>query len=206
MTVRLSHSSLTGTERTDVAVGTAREASMFWAVRAGAPRRTVYVGSSLAAAGAAGLLSLGTGLVVPLAGSSAWAAWRGLATGAGFCSAFCWPVCWAFGAASAGRVGVFAGAGRSSVFVLPCRGDCCAAVWPLAVELALPLAWKNFTHVGSTLPGSFWYLSYISSTSHSLAPKSAEGCSGDWLPEDCGTGCFASSGYARGVWGFSRQG
>ena len=41
MTVRLSHSSLTGTERTEVAVGTVSEASMLATVRAGAPRRTV---------------------------------------------------------------------------------------------------------------------------------------------------------------------
>ncbi len=41
MTVRLSQSSLTGTDRTDVAVGTLSEASMFCAVRAGAPRSTV---------------------------------------------------------------------------------------------------------------------------------------------------------------------
>ncbi len=84
------------------------------------------------------------------------------------------------------------GAGLSWVFVAAW------AAWPLVPPVAEPLAWKYFTHVGSTLPGSFWYWSYISSTSHSLAPKSAEGCSGDWLPEDCGTGGFASSGYARG--------
>src|SRR3954447_5289974 len=83
MTIRLSHSSLTGTDRTEVAVGTASEASMFWTVRAGAPRRTVKVGSSLAAACAAGGCSLGTGLVVPLAGSAAFDSGRGLATGAG---------------------------------------------------------------------------------------------------------------------------
>src|SRR6478736_6991583 len=83
MTVRLSHSSFTGTERTDVAVGTASEASMFCAVRAGAPRSTVYVGSSLAGAGAAGRDSFGIGLVVPLAGSAALVSGRGFATGAG---------------------------------------------------------------------------------------------------------------------------
>src|SRR6185436_14879809 len=62
ITMRLSHSSLTGTERTEVAVGTVRLASMFCTVRAGAPRSTVRVGSSLAVplAGASG--SLGTGL------------------------------------------------------------------------------------------------------------------------------------------------
>src|SRR6476661_6186796 len=72
MTVRLSHSSLTGTERTDVAVGTASEASMFWAVRAGAPRRTVLVGlGGLAGLGDGGglLLRLLLGLRGGLGGS-----------------------------------------------------------------------------------------------------------------------------------------
>ena len=41
MTIRLSQSSLTGTERTLVAVGTVRLTSMFCTVRAGAPRSTV---------------------------------------------------------------------------------------------------------------------------------------------------------------------
>ena len=41
MTMRLSQSSFTGTERTEVAVGTVSEASMLAAVRAGAPRSTV---------------------------------------------------------------------------------------------------------------------------------------------------------------------
>src|SRR5919107_905254 len=81
MTMRLSHSSLTGTDRTLVAVGTLREASMFWAVRAGAPRSTVYVAWSFAAAGSGGLDSLGSGLVVPLAGSAALASGRGVALG-----------------------------------------------------------------------------------------------------------------------------
>src|SRR3954469_11005526 len=61
ITMRLSQSSLTGTCRTLVAVGTVRLASMFATVRAGAPRRTVNVGSSdtCGALGSAG--SLGTG-------------------------------------------------------------------------------------------------------------------------------------------------
>src|SRR5512133_605287 len=41
-------SSLTGRERTLVAVGTAKEMSMFLAVRAGAPRNGVFAGSSRA--------------------------------------------------------------------------------------------------------------------------------------------------------------
>src|SRR5438128_1512244 len=79
MTMRLSHSSLTGTVRTLVAVGTVRLLSMFWAVRAGAPRSGTRVGSSLASAGAAGSFSLGTGEDFA-AGVAGWA----------FCSDFFW--------------------------------------------------------------------------------------------------------------------
>src|SRR5919107_3323493 len=61
ITIRLSMSSLTGTERTLVAVGTVRLASMFCAVRAGAPRSTVSDGSSLAADWAGFSGSFGTG-------------------------------------------------------------------------------------------------------------------------------------------------
>ncbi len=42
MTVRLSKSSLTGTARTLVAVGTVRLVSMFWTVRAAAPRSGTF--------------------------------------------------------------------------------------------------------------------------------------------------------------------
>src|SRR5215217_1670476 len=83
MTIRLSHSSFTGTDLTLVAVGTVSEESMFCTVRAGAPRRTVYVAWSLAWARSDGFGSFGTGLVVPFAGSAALASGRGLATGAG---------------------------------------------------------------------------------------------------------------------------
>ncbi len=61
MTVRLSMSSFTGTDRTLVAVGTERLTSMFCTVRAGAPRSVVSSGSSLASAGAGFSGSLGTG-------------------------------------------------------------------------------------------------------------------------------------------------
>ena len=49
MTIRLSISSLTGTWRTLVAVGTVRLVSMFCAVRAGAPRRISRSDSALGA-------------------------------------------------------------------------------------------------------------------------------------------------------------
>src|ERR1700750_1671799 len=67
MTIRLSQSSLTGTERTDVAVGTDSESSMLATVRAGAPRRTVYVGWSAAGSGS-GVRFSAVGLPVDVAG------------------------------------------------------------------------------------------------------------------------------------------
>src|SRR5687768_17223610 len=82
MTMRLSRSSFTGTERTDVAVGTASETSMFFAVAAAMPRSTLYVGSSLAAAGAGFGASFGVGLPSPLGVGVVCEA--GLTCGAGF--------------------------------------------------------------------------------------------------------------------------
>src|SRR6476661_9514168 len=56
MTTRWSISSFTGRDRTLVAVGTVSDRSMFFAVRAGAPRRVVLTGSSMLTFGrAAGL-------------------------------------------------------------------------------------------------------------------------------------------------------
>src|SRR6059058_3727555 len=72
MTIRLSQRSLTGTERTEVAVGTVRDSSMLATVRAGAPRRTVYVGWSPDPAGSAAGFGVG----------------REVTLGAGFGSAF----------------------------------------------------------------------------------------------------------------------
>src|SRR6195952_672702 len=65
MTMRLSQSSLTGTDRTLVAVGTVRLASVFGTVRAGAPLRTTYFGSSLASSSAfSGVLEADLSLLV----------------------------------------------------------------------------------------------------------------------------------------------
>src|SRR5690349_11491897 len=60
ITIRLSQSSFTGTERTLVAVGTVNDTSMLAAVRAGAPRSTVYDGSSVASDFGLGWGSLGS--------------------------------------------------------------------------------------------------------------------------------------------------
>src|SRR3954471_11103563 len=65
MTMRLSHSSLTGTERTLVAVGTVRLASMLATVRAGAPLRTVSFGSALAAFSCSSSLPSFSSLALP---------------------------------------------------------------------------------------------------------------------------------------------
>ena len=101
ITIRLSQSSLTGTERTEVAVGTDNESSMFATVRAGAPRSTVYVGWSEAGGGAGSFFSFGTGRSVPLAGSAALVSGRGLACGCG--------------RPSAGALGLLVGEGESEV-------------------------------------------------------------------------------------------
>src|SRR6476646_8291355 len=103
ITIRLSQSSLTGTDRTEVAVGTLSESSMLATVRAGAPRSTVYVGWSLAAAGAGDSFSFGTGRTVPLAGSAALLSGRGVAWGAGFAMVLAAGAC----AAGASVAGVF---------------------------------------------------------------------------------------------------
>src|SRR5690242_11130709 len=78
---------------------------MFATVRAGAPRSTVYVGWSAAAAGEGAAFSLGTGRSVPLAGSAALDSGRGVALGAGVRSVVLVTV-------SAGR-SAFAGAGAT---------------------------------------------------------------------------------------------
>ena len=61
MTIRLSQSSLTGTVRTLVAVGTVRLTSMFWAVRIGAPRSGGELRLVARLGGRGGAFSLGTG-------------------------------------------------------------------------------------------------------------------------------------------------
>src|SRR3954471_10904073 len=99
MTIRLSHSSLTGTDRTDVAVGTVRLTSMFCAVRAGAPRSTVSVGSSEASLAAGFSGSFGTGETVE--GAAGRASARGLASPLGLATGFAGEVASVFAWTSA---------------------------------------------------------------------------------------------------------
>src|SRR4051794_18686332 len=192
ITMRLSIRSLTGTERTLVAVGTVRLASMFCAVRAGAPRRTVRVGSSLAVAFAGFSGSLGTGLAAAAAGWAGRASARVLAVA----GEFDFTVVFAAGlAAFAAGSGAFAGlvgvADLVDLADLGALGGSDDFVCPLAAPSFAPfvppeaLFAKKSHHTLSTLFGSCWYCSYISSTSHSLAPNSASGSSADWLPADC---------------------
>src|SRR5919107_3796068 len=109
MTMRLSHSSLTGTDRTLVAVGTERLRSMFCAVRAGAPRSWVTVGSSLASVGTLGDFSFGTGAGPVLTGGAS----ARLTAGTVGATAFATPVVRVTAAAAAAEssaVGVVASA------------------------------------------------------------------------------------------------
>src|SRR5919112_1419088 len=145
ITIRLSMSSLTGTERTLAAE---------WAGFSGS------FGTGRAAGGWVGLASerppaVGDAFPVGFAGDSF--------AGAGFAS-----------------VGALAAAFSGAAGLAPLRG-------PSMVEASVPgdLFAKKSHQTLSTLFGSCWYCSYISSTSHSLAPKSASGSSADWLPADC---------------------
>src|SRR4051812_16312076 len=172
ITIRLSHSSFTGTVRTLVAVGTLRLTSMFCAVRMGAPRSTVSVGSSTASGRVVGGTSFGTGAALVGAAFAA-AAFSGAAfSGAAFADA-------AFGAGFEGAG--FAGAAwgalasvRAGAFTSPFEARAVDGA-PLFDGTPFPRDRKNSHQARSTLSGSAWYRSYISSTSHSLAPKSAIG-------------------------------
>src|ERR1700759_3499807 len=70
MTIRLSASSLAGTARTEVAVGTVSEASMLRAIAAAAPPSTFTSEPPAGFTGAAVAESAGVGLVL---GSAVWA-------------------------------------------------------------------------------------------------------------------------------------
>src|SRR5215212_7007973 len=179
-------SSLTGSERTLVAVGTAKETSMFLAVRAGAPRRVVLTGSSNATLGR--LSGLGGSAGTPPRAPGA----LGLISlvGAGFSTvgvrldvAGCCFGCscgWASGDVWAGAV---AGAAFVTVGSCCCAADsaaglACGCRFSVAAPSPSPLTgapWvlKYSAHVSSTELGSAVYCSYISSSSQSLAPKSA---------------------------------
>ncbi len=189
MTMRLSHSSLTGTERTEVAVGTVRLASMFCTVRAGAPRSTVSFGSSEASAWAGFSGSFGTGPA--LEGWAGRVSARAPVSGAGFAAGVGLRGWLLDGLLDRlrGRLGGRLGAafGADVGFAAP--------VPPL--DPPFPpgsLCLKKSHHALSTLFGSRWYCSYISSTSHSFAPNAARGLSS--VPLSTGVAPFEDSATA----------
>src|SRR6185436_4620039 len=184
-------SSLTGRDRTLVAVGTVREMSMFFAVRAGAPRMVVLTGSSSGTLGRASRRggSAGTAVRAPGAFGRASLIIGGFSTvGLGR------DVGWAWGGA-AGDAWAGAGAGPAAVVGFGSRPSPrgSAALWRCGCWLSVvarspasvagaPCALKYSAHVSSTELGSAVYCSYISSNSQSLAPKSASAGAlvGDW--------------------------
>src|SRR5690606_1358682 len=160
MTMRLSTSSLAGTERTLVAVGTSRLVSMLEAVRAGAPRSGTTSASSEAVSAAAGLGgACWAGVGLPCAGvglggaAFAGAGWAGCP--------FDWAGCDDAGlacvdVASVGVTLVLAVVAGVASFVRSRRvgvgaGDPAATVWSRSA--------KNSAHSGSTLEGSLSQLS-----------------------------------------------
>ncbi len=180
MTMRLSQSSLTGTERTLVAVGTVRLASMFCTVRAGAPLRTVNVGSSEASDCSFFGESLGVGLasfavVLPSAffvwaASLAWSPfWSPFFSD--FCSLF-WVLFTVSGFASAGfcsdfslfaalllAAGLRLGAPVDSVTApleVAASGLAGAAAFSLVVPPPRSSLPKKSHQTLSTLSGFFW--------------------------------------------------
>src|SRR5215207_4042942 len=178
-------SSLTGSDRTLVAVGTVKETSMFLAVRARVPRRVVLVGSSSGtsfrsigvggsagtpprAPGALGRISLvGDGFSTVGLGRDAAGAGGGWAAGEA----------WAGAGAGAAVVGVRSrrlAAGASAA--VAGFGSCFLAAAPSPAPVpGAPCELKYSAQVSSTELGSVVYRSYISSSSQSLAPKSASG-------------------------------
>src|SRR3954453_22285501 len=131
MRIRLSQSSLTGTERTEVAVGTDSESSMLATVRAGAPRSTVYVGWPVAGLDSGAVPSFGVGLPEVLAFSAA-ASGRGRVCFAGVAVAFCFGSDVFFGSAVclASVTGLFAtvaGFGSAAGFAGAVAGEAEAA-------------------------------------------------------------------------------
>ena len=202
MTVRLSHSSLTGTERTDVAVGHATARRPCWP-RCARGRRAARCRSARRSAGD------GRGGLGVLGDRGAWCPWparRRRPSGA----ASTWRPWPGVRAREPSRPGREPSAGPRGAFAGAC--GCGPGPWPAPAAAAwvwrlwagalrgrggraagrcgLPLP-KYAAHSGPTLPGSLSYCSFISSTSHSLAPRSDDGATEDWLPDcpfgDCAT-------------------
>ena len=199
MTTRLSMSSLAGTARTLVAVGTCRLASMLVTTRAAGPRS----GTTWSSTGTEGSAARGSsrGFGATFASGPV----RRLLSGAAFASGAGATVDAAAGCCDAGGVtgcaGVFAAAGADWPFAAPLEAPfddpfevpfevpfeagvlLCpfvAGVVPVVPPSPGGLLAKYEAHFGSTDFGSARYCWYISSTSHSLGPKSEMAVVRDW--------------------------
>ena len=186
--MRLSIINLAGIARTDVAVGTEREASMLCTTRAATPRigvkdaalGVIKVGIGFAT-GSAGIAIVDeTSRTICCAGASgvdaagvvasgATAAGVGVdAAGAAGTTGACTPLIEIFGGVTALGVGG-----------VPPRGAPGVEEVVALLALGAPdcgLFWKYVTHSLGIEVGSDWYRSYISSTSQSFAPKSWPDC------------------------------
>ena len=216
-----------------MAVGTVSDASMFFAVRAGAPRSTVLTGSSRStlgrfdgfggsagtpprlpgADGRAFLLAVGRSTVAGLLAAGA--------SGAGFSGrarrgpggALCLPplelAAGVVAGFAAGAV-VFAASAAAACGAAAVAVDGAAVAEPLPAEPlpSPPILWslKYFAQLGSTEPGSATYCSYISSSSQSLAPNSSARASvAVWVELDgSGTGATIAF-FRRGLVGEGRS-
>ena len=169
-------------DRTLVAVGTVKETSMFLAVRAKAPRMVVLTGSASATRPTLNARGISWNAAARSGrGRSNFLGWRRLlnrrrATGRGRL----WPGLRGRGGLrgsrrwGCGRWGRLAGPVWSLLVTSGC--DSCSATPPLpSPEPGAPCDLKYSAHVASTELGSAVYCSYISSSSQSLAPKSASG-------------------------------
>src|SRR6478609_3416865 len=87
MTMRLSKSSFTGTARTDVAVGSSREAFMFFATAADGPRSVTYSGPAGASVEASAFAAAGAAFAGAALAGAAGAAFAGAAGAAGAAAA-----------------------------------------------------------------------------------------------------------------------
>ena len=167
MTTRLSMSSLAGTARTLVAVGTPSELSMLATTRAAGPR------SGLTSSSLTGPLSLTAGMSRGLGGILL-SAGRGVS---------CFGAAGGVGAAGAAAVATFASAGGESLRPAGFEAVVDAAE-PLGAPFVVALAGpppaglksaKNAHQALSTEDLSVRYCWYNSSTSHSFGPKAEIG-------------------------------
>ena len=170
--MRLSIINFAGIARTLVAVGTDSDASIDATTRPATPRSGSIVAALGVSKTGAGLTGACAGAGVETSGAAATGAGAGVettgaaATGAGAETGV--DVTGADNVDGAGVKTCCVAFGIGGVGGVPALGALVVAAAPGLYVL------KNSIHEGSTEVGSAWYRSYISSTSQSLAPKSAD--------------------------------